>query len=66
MSIEYKPYVKVVAELSRDDIRDYISDSEKYLWLEYVVFRFSEDRISDERADHAEELIEERIKKESI
>tara|TARA_Y100000361_G_scaffold97489_1_gene87397 strand:+ start:65 stop:265 length:201 start_codon:yes stop_codon:yes gene_type:complete len=66
MSSEYKPYVEVVAELSHDDIRDYISDSEKYLWLDYVVFMFSEERISDERADHAEELIEERIKKESI
>ena len=66
MSSEYKPYVKVVEELSHDDIRDYISDSEKYLWLDYVVFMFSEERISDERADHADELIEERIEKESI
>ena len=61
-----KPFTEVVAELTHTEIKEYEAGHEKYLFLAYTVFTYAEERITDERADEAEELIEERIKKEKI
>lgn len=61
-----KPFTEVVAELSHEEIKEYAAGFEKYLFLDYTVFAYADERIDDELADEADGLIEERIRKEKI